>query len=145
MIPPMPDDESIFDKNAEVITPIWGGLAAIHRKPPGPRRLRIRWIRALGALGGFVSVLWLMIAVGLYFWFKFGTGFEDEKFGDVLTLPFHWPPFHTADHDRKMGDYFLKTADWHLKNNHLEEAYKDYRLALMKLPENLDARSKYAE
>lgn len=134
-----------FDKHAEIITPIWWGLAAIHRKPPGPRKLRIRWFRLVGAVTGLGAICWLMIAVGLYFWFKFGRGFDDEKFNDVLTLPFHWPPFHSTEHDRKMGDYFNKMADWHLKNNHLEEAYKDYRLAVLKTPDNLEARARLAD
>ncbi|HVY72120.1 MAG TPA: hypothetical protein VHH73_19455 [Verrucomicrobiae bacterium] len=133
------------DKYAEVVTPIWWGLAAFHRRPPGPRRLRIRWFRLMGTITGLAGVCWLMIAVGLYFWFKFGRGFEDEKFQDVLTLPFHWPPFHTAEHDRKMGDYFKKMADWHLENKHLEEAFKDYRLAVLKTPDNLEARSRLAD
>lgn len=133
------------EKYAEVVTPIWWGLAAIHRKPPGPRKVRIRWFRLVGAVTGLAATFWLMIAVGLYFWFKFGRQFEDEKFQDVLMLPFHWPPFHTAEHDRKMGDYFKKTADWHYQNGHLEEAFKDYRLAVMKTPDNLEARSRLAD
>ncbi len=141
----MSNEDQTFDKHAEIVTPIWWGLAAVHRKPPGPRKLRIRWARLLGAATGLGAVCWLMIAVGLYFWFKFGRGFEDEKFQDVLMLPFHWPPFHTADHDRKMGDYYKRTADWHFKNNHLEEAFKNYRLAVLKTPDNLEARSRLAD
>lgn len=133
------------DKHAEVVTPIWWGLAAIRRKPPGPRKLRVRWFRLTGAITGLAAACWLMIAVGLYFWFVFGRQFEDEKFQDVLLLPFHWPPFHTAEHDRKMGDYFKKMADWHLKEGHLEEAFKDYRLAVMKTPDNLGARTRLAD
>jgi len=140
----MGQDES-YDKHAEVITPIWGGLAAIHRKPGSPRRLRIRWVRMLGSIVGLTAIFWLMIALALYFWFKLGRGFENEKFGDVLGLPFHWPPFHSVEHDKNMGDFFYKKAELDLKYRHLEEAFNDYHIALMKTPENLDAREIYAE
>jgi len=139
----MSPDES-YDKHAEVVTSVWWGLAAIHRKPGGTRRLRIRWFRLFGSLAGLAAVFWLMIALGLYFWFKQGRGFQDEKFGDVLSLPFHWPPFHSAEHDKKMGDYFYHAGDWNLQNRHYDEAFTDYRLAVMKTPDNLDARQKFA-
>jgi len=137
-------DES-YEKHAEVVTPIWGGLVAIHRKPGGARRLRIRWFRLLGSVIGLAAVFWLMIALGLYFWFKLGRGFQNEKFSVVLGLPFHWPPFHSAEHDKTMGDYFYNLAEVDLKYGHLDEAYNAYHTALVKTPDNLDAREKYAE
>jgi len=130
---------------AEVVTPIWWGLAAIHRKPPGPRRLRIRWFRLASTVVGLSAVFWLMAALGLYFWFKLGRGFQDEKFSMVLMLPFHWPPFHSAEHDKAMGDYYARMADLHLQNKRIMEAYNAYHLAVTKTPDNLDARSHYAQ
>jgi len=136
----MAHEKTLDDPQAEIVTSIWLGLAVIRRHPGGRRRLRIRWLRLLGTLLGLGAVAWLLAALTLYFFFKLYRGFQDEKFADVLTLPFHYQA-----HDREMGEYFLKLGDIHLQNNRLQEAMTSYRIGVLKVPDNLHGRTMLAD
>jgi tetratricopeptide (TPR) repeat protein len=111
------------------------GLAVVRRLPDGQRTIRVRWVFLLGALFGGFALLWVLLAAGLYFYFKIKKEFYDETFADVFFLPFHY-----AEHQRKLGEYYLRVADDAYQTGHVEEAMNDYRLGLMKVPENLHAR-----
>jgi tetratricopeptide (TPR) repeat protein len=124
----------------ETVTPIWHGLAAVHKKPNGEKRVRLRWLRLFGIVLAGGTALWLMIALGLYFWFKLGRGFQDEQFADVLLLPFRYEA-----HNHKLGEYYIGMGDSHLKNLRIEQAFNAYRLGVMKAPENLHGRRMLAD
>jgi tetratricopeptide (TPR) repeat protein len=128
------------DSKAEIVSPIWFGLAAIRRHPGGRRRLRIRWLRVLGTTLGLGALAWLLAALALYFFFKFYRGFADERFSDMLTLPFHF-----KEHDHKMGEYFLSRADDDYDKKRFEMAMNDYRIGVLKAPESLKGRERLAD
>jgi len=134
--------ENSQQPQAEIRQPdplVWFGLAVIRKMPDGKRRVRVRWTYALSLFGGLAVVAYLLAALAGYFWFKVHRGFSDERYVDMLKMPFSY-----AEHDRKIGEYLLKNADDHFKNQRYGEAMQDYRLGLMKVPENLHARQMLA-
>jgi tetratricopeptide (TPR) repeat protein len=121
---------------SEFVRSTWFGFAEIRRQSGGQRRIRLRWWRLMVAgLGGFV-VFYLLLALAGYFWFKSWRGFADERYTDMLTLPFHF-----AEHNRKMGEYFIQIGNDHAKNGRPDLAMQDYRIGLMKAPDDLPARA----
>ena len=76
-------------------------------------------MRVLGARAGVGRGGVAAGGAGLFYFFKLYRGFQDEQFVDVLTLPFHYQA-----HNRKMGEYFLKLGDIHLKNNRLPDGHE---------------------
>ncbi len=138
----MAQESSLTNPKAEIVTSIWFGLAAIRRHPGGRRRLRLRWLRLLGTVVGLGLVGWMMAALGLYFWWKLGRGYMDERFSDVLFL---MVPANLQKHDRAMGEYFIRLADDHLQHHRFDAAMTAYRLGVMKVPENLHARELLSE
>ena len=138
----MAHPNSLENPKAEIVTSIWFGLAAIRRHPGGRRRLRMRWLRLLGTAVGLGLAGWMMAALGLYFWWKLGRGYQDERFSDVLFL---WVPANYEKHNRSMGEYFINLGDLHLKHGRLAEAMPAYRLGVMKVPDNLHGREMLSE
>ena len=132
-------DHTLNDPKAEIVTPIWFGMAAIRRFPGGRRRLRMRWLRILGATLSLGAAAWLLAALGLYYFFTQYRGYQDEQFVEVLTLPFHYEA-----HNHKMGENFVSLGDIHLKNGRLPEAMNAYRIGVMKAPDNLHGRTMLA-
>jgi len=134
----MADETSSTSRAKETVTPIWHGLAAVHKQPNGVKRVRLRWMR----LGGLVVIagvaIWMTVALGLYLWFKLGRGFQNEQFADVLF-------FRYEEHNHKLGEYFLQMGDLHMQNHRLPEAFNAYRLGVMKAPESLHGREMLAD
>ncbi len=126
----------------ETVTPIWHGLAAIHRQPNGKKRLRLRWSRLVGIVLVAVLAFWMTAALGLYFWFKLGRGFQDEQFSDMLFL---WVPSRYQAHEHKLGEYYLRMGDLHLENKRIEQAFNAFRLGVMKAPDSLHGREMLAD
>jgi hypothetical protein len=138
----MAHENTFGDPQAEIVTSIWFGLAAIRRYPGGPRRLRIRWLRVLGTTLGLGAVAWLLAALALYFFFKLYRGVQTEQFVEDLTL---FVPSHFQAHDHEVGEYFLNAGDINLSNHQLNEALNDFRLGVMKVPDNLHGRTILAD
>jgi len=135
-VSPTPSDQPV------TVATKWLGFAVIRRHPNGKRRVHLRWFRLVVTLVGLTAVFWLLAALGLYFFFKLNRGFQDEQFADDLLLLFRY-----KEHDHKMGEYYIRTADTHMQNKppRLAEALQDYRLGVLKAPENLHARQMLAE
>jgi len=137
----MANESSSASRAKQTVTPIWHGLAAVHRKSNGEKHIRVRWMR----LGGLVVIagvaVWMTVALALYLWFKLGRGFQDEQFADVLF-------FRYQEHNRKLGEYFLRMGDLHMENHRFPEAFNAYRLGVMKAPdspESLHGRERLAD
>ncbi len=116
------------------------GLAVVRRWSNGEQRLRVRWWRMLvvGLVG--LGAGWLAMAMALYFYFKMYRHFEEVRYVDMISVPFHW-----AEHQRRLGEYHLRMGDEHFKAKRYNEARQSYNLAVAKLPENLHARQMLAQ
>jgi len=127
-------------RNAETVTPIWLGLAAVHRRD-GVQRVRVRWLQVAAMSAGLLVAVWLMGALGMYFWFKLGRNFTDERYTENLA----WPLWLTSskyseEHHHKMGEYYLQMGDLHLKGKRYPQAMDAFRLGVMWAPESLHGR-----
>jgi tetratricopeptide (TPR) repeat protein len=120
--------------------PVLLGLAVVRREPGGEGQLRVRWWYLAGVIVGTLALGWLLVATVLYFYFKIYRDFEDETFGDAFFIL-----FHLKEHQRQIGEYYLRTADTDLQNQHLLEALADYRSGLIKVPDDLHGRTQLAQ
>jgi tetratricopeptide (TPR) repeat protein len=121
------------------VFPVFLGLAVVTRDASGRQRLRVRWAYVAGAIVGGAALAWVLIAMGLYYYFKLFRDFEDVRFTEMLALPFKYESFQ-----HELGEYHLRMGDEHLKNGRVVEAMNSFRLGLIKVPDNLHARQMLA-
>jgi len=136
----MANEKPPSKRSEETVTPMWLGLAAVHRRD-GVQTVRIRWLRAVATSVGLLGVVWLLAALGMYFWFKLGRNFTDERFTENLAWPL-WlvSSKYSEEHHHKMGEYYLRMADLHLDKKRYQQAMDAYRLGVMWAPESLHGR-----
>jgi len=115
------------------------GFAVVRVLADGTRRLRVRWLRLISVGLVAVGASWLLGALAFYLYFKINRHFEEVRYADMLTVPWHW-----AEHQRRLGEYHLRMGDEHFKAGRYQEARQSFNLAVIKLPENLHAKQMLA-
>ena len=97
--------------------------------------MQVYWKR-LAVCTVIVALLgWLGMASAAYTFVKYRRGFTEVKFTDMLLLPARWDASEVA-----RGNFLIKKAQEHLKEQKFREAFYGFRLGLIKAPGNKEGR-----
>ena len=110
-------------------------LPVILRRTNKGWHVQIQWKRMVVFTTLALGLGWISLASAAYFFVKYQRGFTEVSFADMLMLPTRWQAYQVSK-----GDFFVRSAQAHLKAEKYREAFHDLRIGLVKSPGNKEGR-----
>ena len=97
--------------------------------------VQIQWRHLIVFLIVVLGLGWISLASAAYLFVKYQRGFTEVQFAHMLMLPTRWHEYQVSK-----GDFFVRSAQNHLKEEKYREAFHDLRIGLTKSPGNKEGR-----
>lgn len=116
------------------------GLAYVRRSPGGKPEIVFRWDRIFLVISLLTVIAWLSASLALYLFFQHKRNYKEVSFAKMLILPIRY-----ADHQREMGEYYIKEGNKAWEEQEYRTAIGLLRAGLPKVPDDLETRKKIAQ